>query len=549
MKKMFITLFAGLMIIYSQAQNKTGILKDQKDVWGTSYTYTGEIKNGKPDGFGVAAYKNELALKYVGQFVNGVMQGKGSMLFNNGAFLTGDWKNGKVDGQGSNLNKEGTFYHGGLKDGLRSGYGWLVLKSNAFYLGEFKNDTYNGVGIYGWADGRTLGQNIYVDGKRNGPGYQFEGKSNTIFQGTWKDDEWQSASTAPFKSFLNAEGFRSDTSTTQILLAKLDAQNYATDTSFFYLKDKKKRLFGVFQEGYIVSGMQWVDEKSRLIGKYDKNGAQGYCYNLKFNDYYAEGNYADDYLNGPNCLFLDFQDTSVYIGSFQKGKYTGKAIFVNKNNTIYDGDYLEGKFTGSGRVISNKGKTMVGTFKDGEAVKLTSILLPNGKMLNPNPSSFAEALNNVIYSYANYFDDVVGDFEKDVDLGSIYHGYLHYPGDSDPLSVTDFYSTDLYQSTLASEKDESAAEKIYSDFAKKILSTSITGIPDHTLKLQGEIKPFAKGDDVTISEFVLSDQSVSGYEDMKAWLVLVKADDSNLYSVLLVVGSMDEDSYTSPYVF
>ncbi|MEO7210661.1 MAG: hypothetical protein ABIY35_06940, partial [Chitinophagaceae bacterium] len=518
--------------------------------WGTAFTYTGEIKNGKPDGFGVGVYNNGYTVKYVGQFANGVMSGKGTMIYANGAFLTGDWKDGKMNGKGANVNKEGTFYVGGMKDGLRSGKGWLVLKSNAFYLGDFKNDTYDGMGIYGWGDGRTLAQNIYVDGKREGPGFQYEAKTSQLFQGTWKNNEWESASTTvPFKSFMQVEGFKSDTTTKQILIAALDNNKYASDTSFFYLREKNKRFFGVFDAGYLKSGMQWVDDKSRLIGNFDNDGAEGYCYNFKFNDLYAEGNYTKDYMNGNNCLFIDFVDSSIYQGGMQNGKYTGKAIFVNKNNNIYDGDYMEGKFTGTGRVIKNTGRTLTGTFEDGISVKLTGITLPDGKFINPNPASFSEALNNVVNSYSNYFDDVVGDYQDESDLGSMYEGLLHFPGDSDPFSTSDFLSNDLYQSTLAKNKDEKAAEKLYNDVSKQILATSISGVSTNKLKLSGETVAHKAGEDETTSVYELEKNSNAGYADMKIWLTLKKDTNSNTYTLLIVVGAMDEDSDTTatPY--
>lgn len=545
MKKMIIALLAVFIMHSAEAQRTTGKLKDQKDVWGTTYSYSGEIKNGKADGFGVGVYSNNFTIKYVGQFVNGVMSGKGTMIYTNGAFLTGDWKDGKMNGKGANVNKEGTFYVGGMKDGVRSGKGWLVLKSNAFYLGEFKNDTYDGMGIYGWADGRTLAQNIYVAGKRNGPGYQYEAKSQQLFQGTWKDDVWESASTAPFNSFMQATGFKSDTSSKQILMAALDAEKYATDTSFFYVKDKNKRYFGVFDAGYLKSGMQWVDDKSRLIGNFDNDGAEGYCYNFKFKDLYAEGNYTKDYMDGNNCLFIDFADSSIYQGAMQNGKYTGKAIFVNKNNNIYDGDYLEGKFTGTGRIIKSTGRTLTGTFKDGVTVKLTGITLPDGKFINPNPTSFSEALNNVVSSYSNYFDDVVGDYIDEADLGSMYAGLLHFPGDTDPFSTTDFLSSDLYQSTLAKNKDENAAQKLYNDIAKQILATTISGVANK-LKITGTTEIHKAGENETTSVFTLETNSNATYDEMKIWLTLKKETGSNTYSVIIVVGGMDDDT-NAPY--
>lgn len=546
---MLIVQVALFMMLGAEAQRTTGKLKDQKDVWGTAFTYTGEIKNGKPDGFGVGVYSNGYTVKYVGQFVNGVMSGKGTMIYSNGAFLTGDWKDGKMNGKGANVNKEGTFYVGGMKDGVRNGKGWLVLSSNAFYLGEFKNDTYDGMGIYGWGDGRTLAQNIYINGKREGPGYQYEAKSSQLFQGIWKDNEWESASTTvPFKSFMQAAGFKSDTSAKQILIAALDANKYAFDTSFFYLKEKNKRFFGVFDAGYLKSGMQWVEDKSRLIGNFDNDGAEGYCYNFKFKDLYAEGNYTKDYMNGNNCLFIDFVDSSIYQGSMQNGKYTGKATFVNKSNNIYDGDYLEGKFTGSGRIIKSSGKTLTGTFKDGITVKLTGITLSDGKFLNPNPTSLSEALNNVLSSYSNYFDDVVGEY-RDVtdDDADMYDGLLHFPGDTDPFSTTDFLTTNLYQSTLAKNKDEKTAERMYNDFAKQILGSSITGITTNKLKLTGTTISHKSGEDETTSVFELEKNSNTKYDDMKVWLIMKKDTSSNTYSIIIVVGEEDSDSGATPY--
>lgn len=548
MKKILIAIVAISTMLTAQAQRTTGRLKDQKDIWGTTFSYSGEIKNGKPDGFGVAVYSNGYTLRYIGEFVNGVMSGKGTMIYADGVFLSGDWKNGKMNGNGANVNKEGTFYVGGMKDGFRSGKGWLVLKSNAFYLGEFKNDTYNGMGIYGWADGRTIGQNIYKDGKRSGPGFQYETKSDQLFQGTWDNDSWQSESTAPFKSFMQGAGFKGDTSNKQILIASLDANRYAKDTAFFYSKEKNKRFFGVFKEGYLTSGMQWIDDKSRLIGNFDKDGAQGYCYNFKFKDLYAEGTYVNDYMDGDHCLFLDFIDSSLYIGSMKNGKYTGKAIFVNKNNMIYDGEYLDGKFTGSGRVINTRGRTLIGTFKDGVAVNLTSILFSDGKSLNPNPVTFSEALNNVIISYENLFDDVVGSYEDEADLGSMYTGYLHFPGDADVFSTSDFYGTDLYQSTLAKDKDENTAEKLYKDYANKILAASISGVTSNKIKLHGTVESHTLGADETMSTFTLDDNSNSAYDSMKVWLVLKKNPDNNNYSVIVVVGSTDDDT-ASPYYY
>lgn len=551
-KLIFVSAFC-LFFLHNYAQKTTGKLSGLKDVWGTSFDYHGEISNNKPNGFGVAIYNKDAgAIRYVGYFVNGVMSGKGTMTFKNGAFLTGDWKNGKMDGKGANVNSEGTFYVGEMKDGVRNGSGWLVLKSDGFYLGEFKNDTYNGMGIYGWSDGRTLGQNIYADGKRNGPGYQFEAKTNQLFEGIWKDDKWQNATTGDFPSFMQATGFKCDTSDKQILFAALDANRYAKDTTFFYNKEKNKRYFGVFKDGYIESGLQWTEGKKRLIGNYNDKGATGYCNVYNMGDYYSEGNYTDDYLDGNNGLFLDLKDSTLYIGAFAAGKYTGKAKFISKKNTIYDGDYLEGQFTGNGRIIYSSGRCLTGTFVKGSPTKLTSITTSNGKSINASPAAFAEALNTVVNEFYNYFDNIVGDnLEKsDYEYADRYVGYLHFPGDKDPVNTTDFDGLDLYQTKLAVGKDEKTAEKLYYDFANQILKTSISGINSNgdKVNLEGDIVKHEAGSSETYSTFSLTENDNSVYDIMHVWLVMAQDPKTNDYTIVIVIGGSEiKDLENAPY--
>ena len=47
---------------------------------------------------GVRHYDNG---KYVGEFYDGIREGKGIFYYNNGEKYDGDWKNGKIEGKGS----------------------------------------------------------------------------------------------------------------------------------------------------------------------------------------------------------------------------------------------------------------------------------------------------------------------------------------------------------------------------------------------------------------------------------------------------------------
>src|SRR5262245_8536317 len=84
-----VVFFLAVQISFAQT---TGRLENQTDAWGLTYSFTGELKNGKPNGMGTATYTSGNVIRYVGNFTDGTYNGKGTMFFNNGAFLTGEWK-------------------------------------------------------------------------------------------------------------------------------------------------------------------------------------------------------------------------------------------------------------------------------------------------------------------------------------------------------------------------------------------------------------------------------------------------------------------------
>lgn len=87
---------------------------------GLSVVYDGDTKDGKPDGYGRAYYKD-------------------------GRIYEGQWKDGQYDGEGcqfyGNLN---LWYEGGFKNGRREGYG------KSFY--EDGNPAFEGQ----WKDGKPV---------------------------------------------------------------------------------------------------------------------------------------------------------------------------------------------------------------------------------------------------------------------------------------------------------------------------------------------------------------------------------------------------------
>jgi hypothetical protein len=77
--------------------------------------YEGEIKNGKPNGYGSSTFPN--GTKYVGKFQHGKKHGQGTLSMTDGREYVGKYKDGEPDGQGVLTYADGEKYVGEYKNG------------------------------------------------------------------------------------------------------------------------------------------------------------------------------------------------------------------------------------------------------------------------------------------------------------------------------------------------------------------------------------------------------------------------------------------------
>ena len=127
-------------------------------------SYSGEWKNGKPNGQGALISSNGKN-KYVGSFINGLFNGAGIMDYESGGKHFGSWKDGKINGEGTHTWIDGRKYVGNWVNGAMSGWGVLTTPDGNTYTGEFKDGQRNGQGSYSnfgnpieglWANGQLV---------------------------------------------------------------------------------------------------------------------------------------------------------------------------------------------------------------------------------------------------------------------------------------------------------------------------------------------------------------------------------------------------------
>ena len=82
-----------------------------------------------------------------------VANGKGSVVWADGAYYVGEIKDGKQHGEGTNIWPDGAKYVGQFKDDKMHGQGTYTYADGNKYVGQFKDDEKHGLGKFTFADG------------------------------------------------------------------------------------------------------------------------------------------------------------------------------------------------------------------------------------------------------------------------------------------------------------------------------------------------------------------------------------------------------------
>ena len=123
--------------------------------------YVGEFQNGLRDGKGTFYYyeNNEYERKkYEGDWKNDKIEGKGKMIWKTGEVYEGEWSNNLKEGKGIETYTNGEKYEGNFKNSKFEGKGVLYYENGDRYEGDFKNDNRHGSGImYYIKGGKSMG--------------------------------------------------------------------------------------------------------------------------------------------------------------------------------------------------------------------------------------------------------------------------------------------------------------------------------------------------------------------------------------------------------
>jgi uncharacterized protein (TIGR02145 family) len=316
-------------------------------------TYTGEFKDGNMFGKGTLIYANgdtltgiwnglkftgngKLTLAsgsiYNGDWVNGETYGFGVLTYSNGDSLVGNFIGLKFTGKGKYTWPNGSIYQGDWKDGVRNGKGKLIWADGGIYVGDWKDDLRNGKGKFTWADGGIY-EGDWKDDKRNGKG-KYTWVNGDVYEGDWKGSE--------------------------------------------YINGVKKNIDGTYESGIWNEKREFSGKAKRISGNKSiwegewvglipiKNGKvnfeNGNFYEGEW-DGKLENNYYSWNLNGQGIM--KYQNGDVYNGSWLLGIKSGQGEMSYKNGTSYRGEWANDLPNGQGEFLQTDGKVLSGKFING----------------------------------------------------------------------------------------------------------------------------------------------------------------------------------------
>ena len=349
------------------------------DTYSGLYTGEWDKKNERPNGTGTFVME-DVAGTYEGEWVDGVTEGQGTIVWDSGDHYEGEWKDGMRNGQGTYTSTEGDgyVYEGEFQNNERSGKGTMTWETGEgvvyVYEGEFQNNERSGKGTMTWGkDGETtIYEGDFADNWINGYG-TCTWPSGDHYEGEWKNGKFNGKGTITYAGGSVYEGeFVDNKKNGEGIWTKSDGT--AVTENWIYGK-KVETL--TLEDGTYTGGV--TDGKPDGQGKMEytngqvyegewKNGVrsgQGRC-TWPDGGYY-DGEWANDKWNGQGTNYIGgSKDVGFYVGGFVDGERDGHGIYTWPSGDSIETEWVNGVKNGKGTYTWSGGTVAAGEYVDDE---------------------------------------------------------------------------------------------------------------------------------------------------------------------------------------
>jgi len=270
------------------------------------------------------------------------------------------------------------------------------------------------------------------------------------------------------------------------------------DTGYAYDKESETRRLGYFEGGVLKNGIMCLKGGARIIGSFDENGNEGLCAEYQPGVSLSYGNFKNNKLDGQGIrvLFAN-NDTSIFIGNFSKGNYSGDGAYNNTEHvTIYGDLFAEAFSAGSIKTV----KVFPPEYFDKEK-PASEISIPGGQKISSKPKDICTAINFLLKEFDNGFSNIKDqrkfnpDELKDVDPfytenpTTAYKSLYYFPG-ATVSKVYQAYKQEGFYFGVDVNFDYAMMKKKYDDLCRQLASCTITSLQKgKSMKLTGTITP------------------------------------------------------------
>ncbi|MBI5856384.1 MAG: hypothetical protein HZB42_01940 [Sphingobacteriales bacterium] len=485
MQKLYFFCICIFISINTDAQITTGRVR-WKSASNIYYTYTGELKDGKPHGrgFAISEDKGDIWIQVFGEFKDGMIDGSTVIRHSTGKIIVAKWKQNKPEGTGVIITPDENIEYGNFLNGIMEGRVINIHWNNKIVISNNKNGKGNGRAIVIAPDGNTITDRIYINDTANGPGYQYEVKNKQLFEGIWEKGDWVKATTGNFPSFMRNSRLSGAVKSDHIYISsdfvRQGNMDQFHDTCFLYDTKNNNRWFGYWERGQFRSGVRLTGDSVRTIGQFDEKGFNlGFGVEYKKERYLYIGNYKEGKLDG-NGIMIDIDDSTIYDGYLSANNYSGRATRLLKNKEIKIGNFEKGRLVGEGKTIFPDGRSVSGMYEDGK-LSLTSIkevVKPDGKKIDIHPKDINTAINFLLKEWENNFMNINSGEESETETG--YYSWYDFPQGFSIIKPDrtgiDGKPHNEFSSDMGEHGDYYLLKNIYNRLCKEISGCTITSL-------------------------------------------------------------------------
>ncbi len=272
--------------------------------------------------------------KFSGNFKDGLLDGNGKILYQDGSFYEGNFLNGLESGTGTLKFPSGENYEGDWRDGLYDGKGKYTYGTGQIYEGDFKNHEPSGKGKTIYENG-TIHEGDYLKGSKNGFGRETYG-DGSIYEGFYELGEWKGEGI-----FVNSDGCITKGNWESTYIINGFGTYKCSENSDF--EDNKNEFYfeGNFEDGFFKSGKYVFSDGRVYEGDFEMDLFTKGKLTFPSGDVYV-GEFKNDLMSGYGSY--SFSNGDKFIGNFRNDLFDGVGTYVYANGEKISGTWVHDKF-------------------------------------------------------------------------------------------------------------------------------------------------------------------------------------------------------------